>query len=454
VPLRLQVWSGRAATERAWLAPRRMADITDIEEFLDHAPPVALRSVHAITALMIVALIAIAAMARFDVVVTGAGRLTADAPTVVVQPMQLSIIRDIRVKAGDVVHRGDILATLDPTFARADLDALRARHRALAAEIWRLESELNGVTPAGADGDADRDLQLALYWRRQSQYGAQLADFAQKIDSYKASLAAAEESRASLVQQAGLARDMQDMRKRLYDLQSGSRLNYLSAQLDYLRVARELQAETARIAELQFQLRSEQAERQAFIETWHRDLLEQIVRTRTDNATVSDSLTKAQRLEDLVELTAPQDAVVLEVAKRSVGSVLHEAEPLVTLVPSDAPLIADVSVSSADIGYAQVGDRAVIKVDAFPFQGHGMAKGWLRSISEDSYASSPADASPQLYHRVQIALDDVRLTDLPEGARLIPGMSVNAEIEVGSRSLISFLLYPIIRGVRESLREP
>jgi HlyD family secretion protein len=167
-------------------------------------------------------------------------------------------------------------------------------------------------------------------------------------------------------------------------------------------------------------------------------------------------------MNDLVVLTAPEDGVVLDIAKRSVGSVLHEAEPLITLVPKMSPLIAEIMIHSADVGYTRVGDEVVIKVDAFPYQQHGLLAGRLRSIGEDSVTPGGAgDAVPVsargaagVFHRCQVTLTSTDLNLLPQGARLIPGMTITAEVKVGFRSVISYFLYPIQRGFDESIREP
>ena len=159
-------------------------------------------------------------------------------------------------------------------------------------------------------------------------------------------------------------------------------------------------------------------------------------------------------------VTAPQDGIVLEVARRSVGSVLREAEPLITLVPANVPLIAEVTLRSADVGYARAGDEVVIKVDAFPFQRHGVLRGLLRSVAQDSRhdqtpegGAGPAPAGGA-FHGGQVALLDHRLAGLPEGTRIIPGMTLTAEIKVGTRRVISYFLNPLVRGFQESIREP
>lgn len=453
-PQRLRIWSGKAATERAWLAEQSRGACSDLEEFLAEAPPSAVRNTHYIAIILFLALVLIASLVKIDVVVTGSGRLIADSPTVVVQPMQLSIIREIRVKAGDLVHRGDVLATLDSTFTQADWTALNVRRGALQAETARLDAELAGGPFAAVGGDAARELQVTLYAQRRSQYSARLGDFDQKIEGFGSDIAIGEQSRTSLSQQYAVAQELQSMRGTLFESKVGSKLNYLSAQMERLRTERDLQAAATHLSELRHALRSTEADRQSFIDGWRRDLLEALVKARADGAAVAESLTKAGRLNDLVVLAAPEDSVVLEVAKRSVGSVLREAEPLVTLVPLGAALIADISIGSADVGYAKIGDDAVVKVDAFPYQRHGFLVGRLRAIGEDSSAAATTGAVQALYHRSQVTLGDRRLRDLPAGARLIPGMTVTAEIEVGSRTVISYFLYPILRGIRESLREP
>src|SRR5262249_43804664 len=109
----------------------------------------------------------------------------------------------------------------------------------------------------------------------------------------------------------------------------------------------------------------------------------------------------------------------------------------------------------------KTGEDVVIKVDAFPYQRHGLLKGRLRSVSEQSFAPQTAEeaAAPQkqtnhAFHRGQIALTSLKLDNLPDGAHLIPGMTVTADIKVGSRSVLSYFIYPLTRGFDEVIREP
>src|SRR5690606_33023234 len=149
----------------------------------------------------------------------------------------------------------------------------------------------------------------------------------------------------------------------------------------------------------------------------------------------------------------PADAVVLDVAERSVGSVVREAEPLVTLVPLAAPLEAEVAIDASDIGQVVAGQTARIKLNAYPFQKHGTAEGIVRMVSGDAFAPQGETMRPPFY-RARVEVTDIALRNLPETFRILPGMTLSAEILTGRRTVLSYFLYPLIRGLDESVREP
>lgn len=453
-------WSRRTAGDEAWPEQEFAPLQPDLEDILLQRPPRFLRGAHYTVAILFLLLVLIACVVKVDTIVVASGRLIADAPLVVVQPMQLSIIRTIKVRPGEKVRKGDVLATLDPTFTQADRTALLVQKDALDAQIARLEAELNG-TPLRLDtSTADRVLQLTLYQQRASQYASHLRALDEEIERFSANIHAAQQNMTSLNQQLGIAKEVEAMRAKLFSMQAGSRLNYLDAQAVRLRNERDSQDAVHRLDDLRHALAAKQAERQVFIDEWRRQILEDLVKARNSAASLTN-LVKAQRMNDLVVLTAPADGIVLDIAKKSVGSVTQAAEPIVTLVPTTAPLIAEVMINSGDVGFTRLGDDVAIKVDAFAYQQHGMLHGKLRAVGEDSVAPGGANMQPVagqsnlgVFHRSQIELTTTKLANVPDGSHVIPGMSVTAEIKVGSRSVISYFLYPIERGLQESIREP
>jgi hemolysin D len=452
---------GRAPARK--LAPEAVPFQEDLEEIIQEPPPPLLRGPHYAVALLLLSLVALAGFTTVDMVVVGSGRLAADSPPIVLQPMERAIIRQILVKPGDLVKQGQVLALLDPTFAQSDTASLATQRRALVAQRRRLEAELARQPLAAPESaNADETLQAILYGQRQSQYAAKLRGFDEDIGAQQAAIRTAEGAVQMLSQQLAVASDVEGLRAKLLEGQVGSRLQYLGARSQRLQAEQDYTTTRNRIAELTHSLQSRQAERAGFVDDWQRQLLEEMVRLRGELARVEEAQAKAARLQELTTLVAPQDGVVLEVARRSAGSVLREAEALITLVPSNVPLIAEIALQSADIGQARAGDPVVVKIDAFPFQRHGALRGVLQSIAPDSTNWQPGSegAAPAgmpaggALHRARVVLEGTALQHLPEGARLMPGMTLAAEVKVGARSVLGYFLYPLARGLEESLREP
>jgi HlyD family secretion protein len=444
--------AGGARPRPPRLAPEAIEFQDELDRLIEEPPPPFLRRWPWILAALLAGLVTLASIAEVDVVVSGTGRLAADAPPLVVQPMERAVIRDIRVRPGQVVSQGQILAMMDPTFAEADRATLAAQRLSLTAQLDRVEAEVAG-RPAPMQLNAEGTLQSLLLAQRASLYAARMAGFAADLRALEAAIAALGDGEAGRAEQTAIAQEVESMRARLLAGQVGSRLNALAARSDRLRAEQDQRAARHRAEELRGVLAAKQAERNAFRDDWRRQLLEELVRLRGELQRTEEQLSKAERLAAMSVLVAPEDGVVLDIARRSAGSVLREAEALVTLVPIRAPLVAEISLRSADIGRLRGDDPAVVKVDAFPFQRHGALQGRLASLAPDSQPRDGEAPGPPA-HRARIAFDNPTLPDAPPGSRLIPGMTVTAEIQVGTRRVIGFFIEPLLRGLRESIREP
>jgi hemolysin D len=156
---------------------------------------------------------------------------------------------------------------------------------------------------------------------------------------------------------------------------------------------------------------------------------------------------------------------VQSIAPISVGSVLQAGATLMTLTPTDARLSVEADVSGADSGFVRVGDPVTIKFDTLPFLRYGSAKGTVRSVSPESFnpldteaplaTGTPLPGAPQaLYYRVQISLDRVQLHNPPQGFHLVPGMPLEADVKVGTRTVLSYFLQHIMPVISGSMHEP
>jgi len=456
-----------AVTYEPKVLPDAIPFLNPIDGICEEAPPRLMWSAHYIIISLFFVMLAAAYLTRVDVVVVGSGSLTTEKPPLISQSIDRGIIRELRVRPGDTVHKGQVLAVLDPTFARADMATLSDQKQGLQAQTRRLEAELND-TPwdLGANPDRDEQVQYSLFEQRKNYYKSRLRVFDEDVQRLVASVRTADVDRVSLAKQLGYAQELEQMRAQLLQSQNGSKLNYLDAQSQRVQIERQYQDAENHALEMQHALQSKQAERQNFIDDWRRQILESLSSVGGDSEKITQQLAKASLINDLVLVTASGDGVVLDVAKRSVGSIVREAEPLVTIIPSDAPLVADIVINSSDVGHIHAGDDVVLKIDAFPYQLHGALKGRLTYVSEDSHLMGDAGGEPQgsavthsgggagAVHRGRVEIVGGELQNLPEGAHLIPGMTATAEIKVGSRNVLAFFLNPLTRGFSESLREP
>lgn len=400
-----------------------------------------------------------ASLSSIDEVVVAPGKLVTVRPTIVVQPMETAIIRSLDVGVGEVVRKGQTLATLDATIAQADIGQLRLKIDALTSQTQRLEAELSGSTyKVGPDARPDEILQGRLFDQRAAFVAAQLRNYAVQVARAESSIAAHDVEDKLLRDRLQASQEIEAMRAILLDRQAGSRLNLLLSQDARIQVEMALAQLAATRTENTHAAEKARAESRSFIEEFRRTATEHLVEARDQRDAASEELKKAVLRRTMVSLTVPEDAIVLEIAQRSIGSIARQAETLFTLIPLDAPIEAEVAIDVKDIGRIGTGQPVRVKFDALPFQRHGTASGTIRILSEDAFArdrqADRASATPSAYYRARIAITDTHLRATPETFRMLPGLSVSAEIKIGQRTVISYLLYPILRGLDESFREP
>jgi HlyD family secretion protein len=444
---------------RTWKANKGL-----IAEFQPDAAEIEERTPPHVTRLTLYGLVALiaagltwASLAQVDMIVTAQGKLITTTPKLVVQPLETSVVRDIRVAVGDVVHRGQVLATLDPTVTQADRQQLKTQVSAFDAAIHRLRTELDGGTLPPPDPAApDSVLQYKLFLQRKALFDASVHNYDAQLASARAALKTSKDEEALLTQRLDTMQAIESMRRLLMNKELGSKLNFLLAQDARLEVENNLARARGSEADSTHRIEKAEAERRVFIEDFRRATEQELVDTLAKRNSAAEDLKKAEFRKELVVLRAPADAVVLEIAERGIGSVVREAEPMFSLMPEHVPLRAEVNVDGKDIAKVSVGQPARIKVDAYPFQKFGTVPGAVHVISRDSFApesKSEARRDPSFYR----VLVDVKSADGPARSgqlHLIPGMTVTAELKAGSRSVISYFLYPILRGLDESIREP
>lgn len=413
---------------------------------------------------MFVACVVTMGLIKVDQVVTAPGVVVSKDPTLVVQPLETSIVRSIDVHAGEAVHAGQVLARLDPTFAAADLGASAAQVSSLQAQVERMQAEVQDKPFIYNGLDPNLALQAAIYAQRKAEYDYKMENYKEKADSLIAQIAHANSDIAGYRDRLAVAESVEKMRRELERLAVGSRLNTLAAMDNRAEMARNLAASQEQAQGAQRDLAALLAERDSYVQSWHADIADKLSDAISKLSDAREQLNKDQLRRQLVELRADRDATVLTVAKVSVGSVLQSGQQLITLVPSDAPLEVEADILGRDDGYVHVGDPVAVKFDTFPFTQYGMAYGTVRIISADSFTGQedqrnptgalPLPNSTEPYYRARIAIDRIALHNVPASFRLMPGMPVTADVKVGKRTVLRYLLGIILPVTQDAMREP
>jgi HlyD family secretion protein len=409
---------------------------------------------------LFVCLIAILCLTKIDRVVTSVGgKLVSTELVNVYQALDPSIIKSIDVRQGDEVQQGAVLATLDPTFAAADVRQLKQQVAALRGQMARDEAQLNNhplILPEENDPEAIKEaaVQRDFYNQQVAQYKSQLASFDAKISQTQATIAKYQSDSARYKQREQIAKQIENMRTTLAEHGSGSQLNMLTSQDQRLEILRTLELDSNSLVEAEHTLASLMADREAFVHQSAAQLSQDLVAARSNLETNQASLEKAIRHHELVRLTAGERSVVLTVAKLSVGSVLKEGDTLFTLMPINAPVEAEIRIASRDVGFVRPGDRCVLKIEAFNYMEHGTAEGSVRWISDNAFTTDDNGQPVDAYYTARCSVEAMHFVDVPEKFRLIPGMTLQADVNVGRRSAAMYLLSGFLRGFAESMREP
>jgi hemolysin D len=390
---------------------------------------------------------------------SSSGTIVPVQPALVYQALDPSIIRSLDVKEGQRVGKGQVLATLDPTFAAASVNQFRAQTEGFRAQIAR-DQALISLTPLiypAASNDQTARYQkenLDYYNQQMAQYRASINSFEQKISSLQATIEKFSVDEARYASETTVNKQIEDMRVKLEQHGTGSMLNLLAATQAKIESQRYADFDRNSRLEAEHTLASTQADQKTFQEQFKATASQDLLTARNGLEAALPQLDSALRHQDLVRWVAPEDCIILSVAPNlSVGSVVSQGTTVISLMPVRDQLEALVQIPADQIAFVRPGDPVTLKVDAFRSYEFGTLEGTVKWVGDN--ASTTLNNQPvPAYYNVEVTIDRNKLINVPATSTLLPGMTLTADIKVGSRSIWDYVMGGLTRGAGQSMREP
>ena len=393
--------------------------------------------------------------AVLDEVTRGEGTIVPSSRTQVIQNLEGGILAEILVHEGDIVEAGDVLVRVQNTVAQANLQDARSQYLTLQATEARLMAELEGATeiefPVAVTEEAPIVAadQQRLFDARKRQLEAQVNVLESQARQRKQEVAEMNSRRQQLEQSLALARDELAITAPLVQKGVMPRIDLIRIERQVADLEGEIRTIRAAIPRLQA-AEQEAAERiKEMTLTTRTEASTELNKTRAELKSISQSLFAGQDRVTRTAVVSPVRGTVKDMKINTVGGVIQPGEDIMEIVPLGDTLIVEARIRPADIAYLRPDQKAIIKISAYDFSIYGGLSAKLERISADTIR----DEEGESFYHVYLRTEENALQHRGETLPIIPGMTVTAEILTGEKSVLDYLLKPILKAKDSALRE-
>ena len=398
-----------------------------------------------------------ACFGKIDIVATAQGKIVPNAGTKVIQPFEVSTIKAIHVKDGQQVKAGDVLIELDATTTQADKDRVsselalnRLQEARAQAMLKALEQQQAPVLLRPSQVTESQFAEAdALLQGQYSEYQSKLALLDADILKKQAEQKSIQTQINSIEKSLPISRQRAENFKQLAENDNVPKDAYLQREQQKIDQEGQLATGKSRLQELKAALDTVQEQKNALLAETKRTHLDSLNEASQRIAALEQELIKADSRHGLMKLTAPVDGTVQQLAVRTIGGVVTEAQPLMVIVPKDDVVEVEAFLENQDIGFVNEDQQAEVKVQTFPYTKYGTIHAVVTSVSDDAIN----DEKMGLVYAVRAKLERSTMQLESKVVNLSAGMAVTVEIKTGKRRVIEYFLKPFLEYKSESLKE-
>ena len=389
-----------------------------------------------------------ASLAHVDEVTRGEGKVIPSSKLQVITAADAATVSELLVRSGQRVHKGELLARLDSPENTSQVGQLEAETQSLQSRVSRLTQEGMGghVACTGADCAGEQALRQA----REAALSSKRAALAASADQARRDAGEAAATISSLQGSLALAQKQVSMLEPLA-------AKHIVPETDLLDKRREVNDLQGRIAAAREQQgRAMAAVREAEAQSaqanyeFRQSALDERSQSMAKLAVNEQSLRGAQGKLGRTEIRSPVDGVVNDVQVTTIGGYVQPGQKIMEVVPLGEKLLVETRVKPSDIAFIKVGDRALVKVTAYDFSTYGGLDGRVVQVSADSIYD---EAKKEAYFTVIVETERSYVTAAGHKLPIGPGLMTDTQIITGRKSILTYLLKPVLRARSEALRE-
>ena len=444
------IFASKGFSEPPRARARFLAQAIQLEE---HPPSAVIRSAIYFSVVMLVAGVVWAWATHVNEVTVAVGEVVPAGLIHDVQHLEGGIVSEIEVRDGDRVKKGDLLLRFAPSAIESELEQTRIRRATLEMETERLQAIIDGREPDfGETGEHYPTLaakQRTIYRAQIASHESERSVIDAQIRQRQTELTRQQHQAGSIRKEIDLLQQQVQMRSQLNQKKIIARTELLATQTRLAEAESEQRKLTDGVIVAQSAL-DEAKERR--LETDARFAKETELQAGEAAAKLADVVQAQVRLQDRetrLSVHAPVNGIVQGLSITRINAVVEPGQVIMQIVPVEDEPIVEARISPNDIGHIHPGQVADVKVDSYDSARFGSLKGEILRISPSTYL----DERRQPYYRAEIGLDKSWLGDPTEQLRIIPGMTVKADIKTGSKSILDYLLKPVSRGFDSAFRE-
>lgn len=442
--------NGRAVVALGGRQSKHLSQSILLEE---SSPPVLLRAFLLLLCSAVLAFIIWATVATIEEVAISFGQVIPAGRIQAIQHLEGGIVSEILVQDGYRVEPGQVMLRLDPIAVLSELEQARARLNSLTLEAERLRAFATRREPAFPELDSRfqplLNDQKAILEVQERSRRSQLSVVQNQIEERKGEIEILEEQERTITRQLQVIEEERNIRKTLFDKGLSSKSALLTILREVIQASGEL-SRVQRQRQQALQSLGEAENRLVELETrLSEDAMNQLTNISSEMAQVTESLRKLEDRRQRLAISAPTGGIVKGLSITTIGGIITPGKIIVEVVPVNDTLQFEARISTRDIGHVREGLQAQVKFAAFDFARYGAMPGILASISATTFL----DEKGEPYYRGLVDLERDYLGSNPRVNRVVPGMTGQAEILTGQKTLMEYLLKPIYRALEQGFRE-